>query len=79
MSVNNETTSPTPKINIIVPPAEPLPRWSGLKFECKGCPAEWQIHLGDKVRGSDGADAVSVECPWCGTATVVDIPAEAAC
>jgi hypothetical protein len=43
----SETTAPTPRMRIDVDPT-PAPPWTGKKFKCEKCPAEYQLEAGDQ-------------------------------
>ncbi|HWM26565.1 MAG TPA: hypothetical protein VNP98_17240 [Chthoniobacterales bacterium] len=43
----HETATPSPKISI-TPATKPPPPWSGVKFTCDKCQAEYQLEAGDQ-------------------------------
>jgi hypothetical protein len=46
MSVNTETTAPANAVKIAVDQS-PAPPWTGVKFTCNACSAEFQLEAAD--------------------------------
>jgi hypothetical protein len=76
---HNETATPTPRIRI-TPAESPAPPWTGKKFTCEKCTAEWQLEAADqcelRIVVNDHLHAYNTPpcpTPGCGHINVIEI------
>jgi hypothetical protein len=72
---HNETATPSPRI-AITPATSAAPPWSGVKFTCSQCKAEFQLEAADNCEPSGKNEFWTPQCPTpgCGHINVIEIP-----
>jgi len=78
MSVNNETSHPTPRVLISVTETPP-PQWSGRVFQCEQCGQWWQLEAGDQceelfVEKTDVQVFKTPPCWRCDCVNSIEVP-----
>jgi hypothetical protein len=72
---HHETATPSPRI-AITPATSAAPPWSGVKFTCAKCTAEWQLEAADRCEAIEGCELLTApRCPnpGCGHVSIIDL------
>lgn len=72
MSVAHRTTSPAARVAITVDPT-PAPPWTGVRFTCGTCSAEFQLEAADECKEIDRGEFLAPDCWTCGQVNAIQI------
>jgi hypothetical protein len=71
---HHETATPSPRI-AITPATSAAPPWTGVKFTCAKCTAEWQLEAADRCGAIEGGEQlIAPRCPTpgCGHVNIIN-------